>query len=111
MPKEEREPLFIEMFRGAKPFEEGVYYKSETFQKMEYVFAFWDIELIKRLDGEGREAERKKVSLRASMETYRDYHYFVQGIDCLIEYLRTRLPELDQLIEGVHTEDTEKEPL
>lgn len=111
MPKEEREPLFIEMFRGAKPFEEGVYYKSETFQKMEYEYAFWDIELIKRLDGEGREAERKKVSLRASMETYRDYHYFVQGIDCLIEYLRTRLPELDQLIEGVHTEDTEKEPL
>lgn len=109
MAKEEREPLFIEMFRTAKPFEEGMYYQSEAYQKLEYEYAYQSIELMKRYDAQMREMDRKKVKARTAMDSYRDYHYFVQGIDCMIEYLRAGLPKLDQLIEGVGTEDREKE--
>lgn len=111
MTKEEREPLFIEMFRTVKPFEEGTYYRSEAYQELAYEYAYQSIELLKRYDAQMREMDRKKVKARAAMDPYRDYHYFVQGIDCMIEYLRANLPDLDQLMEGDHGEDAGKEPL
>lgn len=111
MPKKERDSLFVEMFRKAKPFEEGMYYQSEHFQALEGEYAYWDIELQKRCDGDLRKIKEQLTVLRTSMEPYRDYHYFVQGTDQMIEYLRARLPILDSIIEGVNLNETEKEPL
>ena len=109
MPKKERDPLFIEMFRTAKPFEEGAYYKSETYQELQYKYAYWDIELQKRCDSDLREVKEQLVTLRASMETYRDYHYFVQGIDRMIEYLLERIPALRELMEEIEHSEEEDE--
>ena len=109
MQKEEmgQVPIFIQMFRKAEPFYQGRCAGAEPYRKLEEEYAYWDIELQKGCDEKQREAKEQLVLLRASMEVFRDYHYFVQGIDAMLTWLGGRIPELQAYMEG----ETEKEPL